>query len=101
MTRRVAGHDRRPVQRALFAAGDPGPDEVQAPLTHRFLAAHGVGVQRIAAVDDDVAGFHGVSKFVDDSVSGLSGLDHDQHPTRFFQCGKKFGDRFTAHELAV
>ena len=52
---RAAGHDARPVQRALLAAGDAGADEVQALLAQRLLAAAGVGEVRVAAVDDDVA----------------------------------------------
>ena len=51
----AAGHDRRAVQRALLAAGDAGADEVDAGLAHRLLAADGVGEERVAAVDDDVA----------------------------------------------
>src|ERR1700740_1912458 len=41
------------VEGALLAAGNAGADEVQAPLAHRLLAADGVGVESIAAVDDD------------------------------------------------
>ena len=40
--RRPARHDRRPVQRALLAAGDPAPDEVDALLLQRGLPAAGV-----------------------------------------------------------
>ncbi len=97
----AAGHDRRTVERALLAAGDAGADEVQATLAHRLLAADGVGVERIAAVDDDVAVFHRVGEFVDHGVGRVARLDHDQHPTRFLQGGKEFRDGLTADELAL
>ena len=47
--RRAAGHDRGPVQRALLAAGDAHPDEVQALAPQRLLAAPGVEEVRVAA----------------------------------------------------
>ena len=97
----AARHDRRAVQRAFLAAGDAGADEVQAALAHRLLAADGVGVERVAAVDDDVAFFHRVGELVDDGVGGVAGLDHDQHPPRLLQRGKEFRDRLAAHELAL
>ena len=96
-----AGHDRRPVQRALLAAGDAGADEVQAAVPHRLLAADGVGVERVAAVDDDVAFFHGVGELVDDGVGRVAGLDHDQHPARFLKRGKEFRDGLAADEVAL
>ena len=70
----TAGHDRRAVQRALLAAGDARADEVQATLAHRLLAADGVGVERVAAVDDDVAFLHRVGELVDDGVGRVAGL---------------------------
>ena len=87
-----ARHDRRAVQRALLAAGDPGADEVQPALADRLLATDGVGVEGVAAVDDDVAFFHGVGEFVDDGVGGVAGLDHDDDPPRLFQRVKEFRD---------
>ena len=98
---RTAGHDRRPVERALLAAGDARADEVQAALAHRLLAADGVGVERVAAVDDDVAFFHRVGELVDDGVGRVAGLDHDQHPPRFLKGGKEFRYGLAAHEVAL
>ena len=99
---RAARHDRRAVERALLAAGDAGADEVQAALADRLLAADGVGVERVAAVDDDVAFFHGVGELVDDGVGRVAGLDHDDHPPRLLQRGKEFRDASpTAHEVAL
>ena len=87
---RAAGHDRRAVERALLAAGDAGADEVQTTLADGLLAADGVGVERVAAVDDDVAFLHRVGEFVDDGVGGVAGLDHDQHAPRLLQRGEEF-----------
>ena len=98
---RAAGHDRRALQRALLAAGDAGADEVQPALADRLLAADGVGVERVAAVDDDVAFFHRVGELVDHGVGRIAGLDHDDHPARLLQCGKEFGDRLAADEVAL
>lgn len=56
--RRVAaGHDRRAVPGALLAAGDARPDEEEAFLAEVLSATDRVVVVRVAAVDDDVAGF--------------------------------------------
>ena len=41
--------------------------------------AVGVGEQRVAAVDDDVAVLQQGREFVDDVVDRLAGLDHDDH----------------------
>ncbi len=97
---RAARHDRRPVQCALLTAGDAGADEVQPALAYRLLASNGVGVERIAAVDDDVAFFHRVGELVDHGVGGVTGLHHDQHPARFLQGGEKLFDGLRAHEFA-
>ncbi len=53
----AAGHDGRAEARALFAAGDAGADEENALRREVLGAAVGVGEQRVAAVDDDVALF--------------------------------------------
>ena len=51
----AAGHDARPVERPLLAAGDPGADEVDALLGELGVPALGVAVKRVTAVDDHVA----------------------------------------------
>ena len=90
-----------PFERALLAAGDAGADEVQAALAHRLLAADRVGVERVAAVDDDVALVHHAGEFVDDGVGRVAGLDHDQHPARFLERRDEFVHRLGADELAL
>jgi hypothetical protein len=73
----TAGHERRAEQRALLAAGDAHADEVEAALAHRLLAADGVGEQRVAAVDDDVAGLEDLHERLDHGIRRAAGLDHD------------------------
>ncbi len=51
----AAGHDRWAFARAFFAAGNAGTDEAEAEVAEPLVAAFGVGVKRVAAVDDDVA----------------------------------------------
>ena len=94
----ATGHDRRSVKRALLAAGDARSDEMQSAIGHRLFTADGVGVQRVAPVDDDVAGFHRVGEFVDHRVGGVTGLHHDQHPSRSLQRGEEFRDGLRSHE---
>ncbi len=52
---RAAGHDGRSLAGAFLTAGDAGADEAEAEIAKPFVAALGVGVEGISAVDDDVA----------------------------------------------
>ena len=70
----AARHDRRAVERALLTARDAGADEVDAALARRLLAADGVGEERVAAVDDDVAGLEHLDQLVDDGVGAQPAL---------------------------
>jgi hypothetical protein len=74
---RAAGHDARPVQRALLATGDAAADEVQPSLAQRLLAAARVGEVRVAGVDDHVALFEQRRELLDDGVRRAARLDHD------------------------
>jgi hypothetical protein len=79
---RAAGHDRRPEQGALLAAGDADADEAQAALAQRLLAADRVLEVRVAAVDDDVALVEAVRELVDDRVGARAGLHHHDRRAR-------------------
>ena len=74
---RAAGHDRRALERALFAARDAGADEVDARGADLGLAADRVVEVRVAAVDDDVARLEALDELGDDGVGALAGLHHD------------------------
>ena len=77
----AAGHDGGAEARALFAAGYAGADVVQALLREFLRATVGVGVERVAAVDDDVALFEERNDGCDVLVYNLAGLDHDHDAT--------------------
>ena len=81
----AAGHDRGSEECALLAAGHAHPNEVDAGLAYGLLATDGVGEQRVAAVDDDVAGFEDLDERLDHRVGRPSGLDHDDRRTRLLQ----------------
>jgi hypothetical protein len=74
---------------------------VQAALSHRLLPTDRVGVQRVAAVDDDVALFEDIGQFVDDGVGRVARLHHDQGAPRLLKGSREFGHRLGAHELAL
>jgi len=73
----AAGHDGGAEARAFFAAGDAGADEEDAFGGKIFGAAVGVSEERIAAVDDDVAGLEVGQDVVDGLVDGVAGFDHE------------------------
>ena len=79
---RAAGHDARPVQRALLAAGDADAEEAQAALGHRLVAALGVAEVRVAAVDDRVALVEQRRELLDHGVDRRAGLDHGHDRAR-------------------
>jgi hypothetical protein len=70
-------HDARAVEGTLFASGNTGTHEVDSVFADRLLPANGVREQRVAAIDDDVAGLEQVGELADDSVRALTRLDHD------------------------
>src|SRR5690606_20411721 len=98
---RAAGHDARPVERALLATGDAGADEVQADLAQRLLPAAGVLVVGVAAVDDDVALLQERDEGVDDRVGRTTGLDHDDHLAGALEAGDELLQRRARHYLAL
>ena len=97
----AAHHDRRTVERALLAAGDTHPDEVQALLLQRLLPSQGVLEVRVARVDDDVALVEQRHELVDDGVGGLAGLDHDDDRARLLDAGDEVLHGLRADEVAV
>ena len=74
---RTTRHNGRTVERALFAAGDAGADEVLALGSYFLLTAHCVRVEGVAAVNDDVALIHRFCELVDDCIGSLARLNHD------------------------
>ena len=72
-----AGHDAGAFESAFFAAGDAGADEAEAFCGELFVAAVGIDVVGVTAVDDDVAFGEERFELVDDGIDGGAGFDHD------------------------
>ncbi len=72
-----AGHDRGAVAGALLAAGDPRTDIAEALLLESGEPATGVGVERVAPVDEDVAVVEERNQIVDHGVDNRARL-HQQ-----------------------
>ena len=85
----AAGHHARTLERALLAAGNAHADEADLFRFARLVTAGGVGEQRIAAVDDDVARLEMGHELVDHLVDGRAGLDHDEDRTGLGDAGDK------------
>jgi hypothetical protein len=96
----AAGHEGRAEARALLAAGHAGADEAQAFFAERLLAADGVGPERVAAVDDDVALLEDGGEAVDHGVGRLAGLNEDDGLARLRQRGGEFLEGLGGDEAA-
>ena len=72
---------------------------MQPALTQGDLAAPGVGVERVAGIDDDVTGLHEGSELLDDRLGGRSGLNHDDGHARRAQRGHKVLQVGCGHEV--
>src|SRR5690606_40238987 len=57
--------------------GDSRTDEVDSRLAYGLLATDGVGEERVAAIDDDVARLEHLREGVDHGIRALTGLHHD------------------------
>ncbi len=63
----------------------PAPDEMKSACRELVRAAVGVDEERIAAVDQDVAGLEVRLEVRDDAVDRLPGRDHREDPPRPFE----------------
>ncbi len=87
---RTAGHDAGPLESAFLAAADADAEEMDALLAQGFFPALGVGPERIATVDDDVARLEQGHELRNDGVNRAAGLDHDLHLARLGEGSDKF-----------
>ena len=78
-----------------------GADVEQALALDVFHAAIGVLEERIAAVDDDVAGFEMREELLDEFVHGLAGLDEHHDAARALQLADHFLDGMRADDLGA
>src|ERR1043165_4740336 len=98
---RTAGHNARAVPRALFAAGNAGADVEQALGLDVFGPAHGVLEERIAAVNDDVAGFEMREQVLDELIHGGAGLDHEHDAARLLEQAGQFLEGMSADDVSA
>ena len=96
----AAGHHARTFERAFLAAGNAHADEADLFRFAGSVAPRGVGEQRVAAVDDDVALLEMGQELVDHVVDRLAGLDHDEDGARLGDAGDKLWQRLGREEAA-
>jgi hypothetical protein len=97
--KRPARHDRRALARAFFAARHTRADEAQALAAQVRIAALGVGVEAVAAVDDDVVLVQQRNQLLDDLVDRRAGLHHDLDLAGLGQALDELLERLGAHQL--
>jgi hypothetical protein len=73
----ATGHDRGTLKRTFLTPGDTGPTKVNAIFGYLFFTPHGVGVEGIATIDDDVTLFKPLGQLADDGVGAGTCLHHD------------------------
>ncbi len=74
---RSAGHDGGAFAGTFFTARDARADETQTFFREIGIATLGVGVERVAAIDDDIALVEERDELLDDRVHGPTGFHHD------------------------
>ena len=89
----------RALQRAFFTAGNTHAKEMDAFFLEGLFAALGVGPERIAAVDDDVAGLEERDELLDHRVDRRAGLDHDLRFARALERADKFLEALREDEI--
>ena len=99
--RRTAGHDAGAASGAFLAAGDAGAD-VEQPFAFEILhAAVGVFEERIAAIDDDVAGLEVGNDLFDEFVDRGARFDHEHDAPGFLEQPNHLLDGVSADHLAA
>ena len=78
----TAGHDAGALASAFLATRHTDAHEDQASGLQPLLAAHGVGVQAVAAIGHDVARLEQRQQLVKHRVHRLAGLHHHQDAPR-------------------
>jgi hypothetical protein len=93
------GHDGRAVTGTLLTSRDTGSDESDALLGEVFGSSVGVGVVRVAAINDDVALLGtGLEDGLDEGVDGCAGLHEQHHAAGFLQLGDEVLDAVSADD---
>jgi len=90
-----------PRPRAFLAAAHAGANVKQPFALDIFHAPNGVFKKRVAAVNDDVAGFEMWQEMFDEFIHRLTGLDHEHHAARLFELRHHFFDGMRADDLCA
>ncbi len=75
--KRAAGHDGGAFARTFFTTGNAGADETQAFFREVGITALGIGVEGVAAIDDDIALVEKWNELFDHRINRTAGFDHD------------------------
>ena len=94
----AAGHHRRTEPRAFFAARHARADEEHALALQVLGAADGIRKVRVAAIDDQVAGFQVRQQHFDEIVHRLPRLHHQHDLARPLQQPHHLFDRMRADD---
>jgi hypothetical protein len=94
----TTGHDGGAVAGTLLTARDTGTDEADALALEVLSAAVGVGVVRVATVNDDVTLLKTVlEEELNEVVDGLAGHDEEHHAAGSLELGDKLLDAVCAN----
>ena len=97
----AAGHDARPVERALLAARDADAEEVDAALGELGVTPLGVAEVGVAAVDHDVAALQVRGDLVDHGVGGGARLNHAHQHARPLERPDPIRDRLMCGDRSL
>ena len=86
-------------ERAFLTAGVADAEEVDAVLLEVFFPALSVGPERVAAVDDDVAGLQERDELLDHGVHRRAGFDHDLRLAGTLERGDEILERLCEDEI--
>ena len=98
---RPTGHQARPLEGPFLAAGDAGADVEQPGRLDFLRAAFGVGIERVAAIDDDVAGSEERQEGLDQLVDSRARLHHHHHLPRRLEGGHEVFERVAADDIRL
>ncbi len=98
---RAAGHEGRSPEGAFFTTGNTHANELQATGGVFGRAALGVGVEGVAAINQDVAFIEIRGDFLSDGIDRSTGLDHQQDAARSLQGVHQLLDAEGAENVGV
>ena len=92
-------HQRGAISSTLLTTGDTGADKQETLRLELLCAADGVGVVRVATVDDDVACLEMGNKLFDEVIYGLTGFYEEDDFAGFLELRDEFFDGERANDV--